>query len=610
MQHLEQKLIKAAEAYAVVAFDVFDTLLFRDAAAPSDVFALMESAGRAPSGFARKRKEAESMARTLGREVTLEEIYARPPLEGLDPREEIRAEYEMVVPNRELLSAARALHRQGKKVYAVSDMYLSEADVTRMLERCGYDFLDGVYVSSAYGVQKRSGKLYRVFLQKNGLRPFQVLFVGNDRRSDIAGAALAGIRGFLVPPPKALPYYAQPADARQGALQAFVRNRLPQGEDRWQALGFSVIGPLLTAFAVWLHEGQKDSGGQLVFLARDMYLVRRIYTELYGEETEYLRVSRRSLCPALLQRPMNEKSLGLLADALPRQTMTLEQVLDYCGFAPGTALPAQTAQSKVELRTRPLAPAVKHQLLAIAALGKTPAGYELRCGADLVRQYLKQHSLQERPIVLVDIGSGGTTQRILEELCSKQMRGACLACDERLHQNLPPERARAFLFEGKPAPLWYWVGQPMLERLISEPCGATVGYEKRNGEVEPVLGPVQADAGVLRLQQAALDFARAWRTGPFWGQPLPVAMITRAYLSLVREPRMADAVALGDLSVEDGDTWSLAAPKSFSAYLKRPGMLADDLRRARWKNAFLKRAFRLPLPYARLYEMLKSKHGR
>lgn len=609
MHHLEQKLIKTADAYDVVAFDVFDTLLFRDAAAPSDVFVLMEQTGQAPIGFAQKRKEAEALARTPGQEVTLAEIYAQPPLAGVDPQAEIDAEYRIVTANRELLSAVRYLHEKGKRVYAISDMYLSQKDVTRMLERCGYDFLDGVYVSSSYGVQKRSGKLYRVFLQENGLSPSQALFVGNDRRSDIAGAALAGIKGFLVPPPKPLDYYPAAADTQQGVLQAFLRNRLPVG-DRWQKLGFSVVGPLLTAFAAWLHDMPANQGENLLFLARDMYLVRKIYAVLYGAEGGYLRVSRRSLCPALLQRPMNEEGLALLTDALPRQTMTLEQVLDYCGFAPGTILPGKAVSTQIDLRTRPLSAVVKQQLLAVAALGKTPAGHEVRRQAELVRRYLGQYRLKETSPVLVDIGSGGTTQRILEELCGIQMQGACLACDERLHQGLPPDRARAFLFDGEPATLWYWVGQPLLERLISEPCGATVGYEEKNGRTEAVLEKAQAEERILCLQQAALEFAHAWRTGSSWGQPLPVKMVTEAYLSLVRDPLTADAETLGELSVEDGDTWFLAAPQPFGMYAKHPKQLAEDLRRSRWKNAFLKRALRLPLPYARLYEMLKSKHGR
>lgn len=114
MQQLEQKLIKAAESYDVVAFDVFDTLLFRDTGSPSDLFVLMEQIGLAPQGFARKRREAEAMARTAGQEVTLAEIYDQPPLQGIDPIAEFEAELRVAVPNRLLLRTAKLFTSRGK----------------------------------------------------------------------------------------------------------------------------------------------------------------------------------------------------------------------------------------------------------------------------------------------------------------------------------------------------------------------------------------------------------------------------------------------------------------------------------------------------------------
>lgn len=610
MQQLEQQLIKAAQPYDVVAFDVFDTLLFRDTAAPSDLFILMEKTNLVAPDFASRRLEAESTARQALQEVTLEQIYAQPVLQGADPTAEVESELLVSVPNRGLLAAARFLKEQGKAVYAISDMYLSQQQVSALLEQSGFDFLDGIYVSSTYGVQKRSGKLFRLFLKENGISASQVLFVGNDRRVDIVGAALAGIHGFLVKPQPSLKHFPPPRDAVQGAVQAFIRNRLPEN-DALDAFGYSVIGPLLTSFAVWLHETYgKNRDSRLMFLARDMYLVRQIYQELFGQETDYLKVSRRSLCPALLQRPMNEDGLSILADALPRQVMTVGQVLDYCGFDTSAALHGMNVHQRIDLRTRPLSASVKQQLLSLAALSKTAAGVSVREQAELVRMYLKQNHLQENPPVLVDIGSGGTTQRILENLCPVEMQGAYLACDVRLYQNFPTERAQAFLFDGNPAPLWYWVGQPMLERLISEPCGATAGYKEGQGKICPRLEQIQFDERILKVQRAALRFAREWSAGPWHTLTLPAKMLTEAYLDLIRNPTQDDIRELGSITVEDGATWTLATPQKLRLYIRSPKSFKQDFRRSRWKNAFLKKTFRLPFPYARLYEMVKSKHGR
>ena len=150
---LTLRLLHAAKGYKAVAFDIFDTLLKRDCARPADLFALMEVTHQAALGFAEARVAAEAETRqTLGHEVTLAEIYAHPALRGTDPAAECAAELAMIAPNRPVAQAAAACHARGQKVYAVSDMYLPKEQIEAMLQKCGLDFLDGVFVSCEYGV--------------------------------------------------------------------------------------------------------------------------------------------------------------------------------------------------------------------------------------------------------------------------------------------------------------------------------------------------------------------------------------------------------------------------------------------------------------------------
>ena len=614
LNHLARLAARAAQSdgrYRAVAFDVFDTLLYRDVAAPADLFAMMERTGRAAPGFAGARRTAEAEARTPGREVTLAEIYARPALRGADPDAECAAEAAVLRPDPDLLAAARACRAAGLRVYAVSDMYLPGQQVESLLARNGFDFLDGVFVSSDCGVQKRSGRLFRRFLQTTGLRPREVLFVGNDRRADALGAALAGIRCLLVPPPAAPAHYTPPATPDEGALWAFLQGRPQPGTAR--AVGYSLLGPLLLGFAAWLRD-TVPAGERLVFLARDMDLVRQLYLRLTGAGSDaagYLRVSRRSLCPALLLRPLTALALDLLADALPRQRLAAAQVLEYLGFAPGTALPGADDGAVIDLRTRPLPKPTQDFLLAAAALAKGPAGEPVRHQARLVRDYLAAQGIGQGALCLVDIGSGGTTQRILEELTGARLRGAYLACDERLHAQLPAGRAAAFLFGGRPAPLWYWAGQPMLERLVSEPCAPTTAYERAGEGVRPVrpAEPEPVPAAVEAARAGALEFAGDWLAGPWAALAPPAGYAAGALLDLIRAPRRAEAEALGDLTVEDGGVWPLAAPRRWRTYLRHPRAFGRDLGDARWKTAFLRRALPLPLPWDRVYAALKHRQN-
>lgn len=603
-------LDRIAAGYPAVAFDVFDTLIHRDVPAPTDVFVWMEHHGLAPAGFAAARIAAEGEVRAAAAgEVTLAQIYARPGLSGQDPAAELSAEETLCTADSAMHAFYERCLDRGQKVYAVSDMYLPAAAVRALLERCGYSRWDGIFVSSEYGVQKRSGKLFAAFLRQTGLRAGQVLFFGDDRRADQLGAALAGIRSVHTPGRPPLPaYLPRPACDSQRTVDAWLSNHVAEHTDPQEQFGFSVLGPLAVSFAAWLKQ-QCDAqpGGRLVFLARDMYLMQQACRLAGARDTAYLRVSRQSLAPALLMRPMTPETLELLADTLPRQVLTVDQILAFCGFDPGTALPDCPGDRTVDLHVRPLPTPVQRLLQEVSALSRTPVGEPVRQSAAAVRAYLHPFELTKPGTLLVDIGSGGTTQRVLQELCGGNIRGLYLACDERLHRYLRPEQAQVYLFDGRPAPLWFWMSQPLLEYLISEPCGATLGYRQTPQGPMPLQEQVTPPGTLLAVQRGTLRFAADWAAGPHTGLTLDPADAVAPFLAMARRPRLREAACFGDFTLEDGVRFRLAAPRPWGEYLRHPARLAQDFAGSRWKVGFLRRLFRLPLPYDMVYALLKGR---
>lgn len=605
-----QDLDRLAGRYRAVAFDVFDTLIHRDVAAPADVFAFMEANGIAPEGFAAGRAAAEAAARAAcaPREVTLAEIYSRHELEGLDPEAEIRTEIALAVPDRKVQALYRACRARGQAVYVVSDMYLPAQAIAAMLKACDYEEPDGLFVSSEYGVQKRSGKLFQLFLEKTGLSARDVLFFGDDRCADCIGAALAGIRSVKLPGRLPRPdYFPEPASKAEGALAAFCANHGQMLDDPEETFGYTVAGPLVLAFARWLR-GRRAARprGRLVFLARDMYLVRETCRLLGERESGYLCVSRRSLCPALLMRPMSPEAQALLLDTLPRQVMRVDDILTFCGFAPGTELPGYDGHRMFDLRRRPADAELTQLLLKIAALSRGTKGMPVRESAANVRAYLHDFDLTRPGTMLVDIGSGGTTQRVLQELCGVPLHGLYLACDSRLFERLPHSQAEVCLFDGQPAPLWFWMSQPLLEYLISEPCGPTLGYHETGNAVSPVREEVTPPAELLSVQRGVLRFAKEWNGSLLRETELPPDTVIQPFLQMARRPKMRQAACFGDFTLEDGVSFRLAAPASVGSYLKDPARLARDLGTSRWKIGFLRRLLRLPLPYDTVYSLLKG----
>ena len=192
--NLTKQICHKAAHFDAVAFDVFDTLIKRDVAVPTGLFRLMGDDFYA----ARIRAEREARA-AQSREVTLAEIYARPCLARYDAAAECAAELAACAANKPVLDAVQTLKKQGKKLYYISDMYLPQTQIDAMLRRCGYPCFDGGFVSCTYGVQKRSGRLFKRFLQETGLTAKQLLFIGDSWRADVAGAALAGITAWHLP---------------------------------------------------------------------------------------------------------------------------------------------------------------------------------------------------------------------------------------------------------------------------------------------------------------------------------------------------------------------------------------------------------------------------
>lgn len=53
--------------------------------------------------------------------------------------------------------------------------------------------LDGIYISSDYGCRKPDSRFYRALMEEQGLETDCCLMIGNDRSTDIAGAAALGM---------------------------------------------------------------------------------------------------------------------------------------------------------------------------------------------------------------------------------------------------------------------------------------------------------------------------------------------------------------------------------------------------------------------------------
>ena len=317
-----------------VSFDIFDTIVFRDVAWPSDVFIVVEKLCEGIEDFAKIRREAE------GEATTLDEIYDAVQRRSECSDEvkdrykvcEVRCEIELSHPNLIMVEPLKRFKEAGKRIILTSDMYLSKDVIKSLLNHCGIEeglHYDSLFVSCEENATKKSGELFNIVLRREKLKPHQLLHIGDAVRSDYLVPLGIGIRaehysrygvkheisGRIE---NRVHSYSSSNKSEKGenhkrientdfehrTLTAFIDNHT-QGWNYYETFGYKNLGPLVYGFAKWLDKEIKGLRyeGTIYFLAREGKIFKDAYESIGGNNpTQYVLVSRRSIIAALLWR--------------------------------------------------------------------------------------------------------------------------------------------------------------------------------------------------------------------------------------------------------------------------------------------------------------------
>lgn len=302
---LPEELALKLDQYEVISFDVFDTLLLRKVEKPTDVFSYMETKYRFPR-FCHLRVQAEAEARkkSSADEVCLEEIYdILSQWICIDKNEwmkrEAAAEKKLCYANPYMKELVGLLRKNGKRMIAVSDMYLPEHVIRELLDGAGYQEIEKIFVSNEYQVSKGSGKLFDIV--KEYLNNAKAIHIGDNIVSDFANAKKSGFDAWLYPNVNVrhgeynLPY--EMSRMTGTFTKAIINSYLNCGINQYSqyfAYGMVNGGLLACGYCEFLNrvvEEQKID--KILFVARDGYIIKRVYDRFYGEcENEYILFSR------------------------------------------------------------------------------------------------------------------------------------------------------------------------------------------------------------------------------------------------------------------------------------------------------------------------------
>lgn len=320
-----EQVKKEIDEADVVSFDIFDTLVVRPFVSDEDIYKYIELKNNLDH-FAFYRVEAEKKAREkYKRDPDLEEIYEQMPYRYSEMKGfELETHYDMVFPNSQILDIYNYCIDNNKKMICISDMYLSSSFEKKLLDKCGFNQIDEVYCSSKSEMTKGNGKLYEYVL--NLYLNKKIVHFGDNLNSDVKIARDKGIKAFAIN--KNIEILCTKFDFLKDCKEKNINLSFNLGvmansyyglSDRNKdfLFGFLLGGPLAISYVDYLCKIAKKNGIEhLLFVARDGYVLKKIYDKYYKSEygfsSGYAYVTRSCMLSSTLDYSGEERYLKKL----------------------------------------------------------------------------------------------------------------------------------------------------------------------------------------------------------------------------------------------------------------------------------------------------------
>ena len=547
-----QELAERLAEYDVISFDIFDTLLLRPFARPSDLFFVAgERLGCLNYEAIRRQAEQDARKDALWNigcgEVTLAEICARVSrMTGIPGEEaeraEIQAEAEMCFANPYMKEVFECLKPFGKRLICISDMYLPSDVIRQIMEARGFYGIDRYYISCEYRASKWEGTLYEIVREQSG-KEASYVHVGDHPESD---GKQARKHGFHTEPYRNVNQAGmsnRPRDmsALTGSVyNGIVNARLYNGSEEYSLeyeLGFVYGGLLVTGYCRFIHEyAAEHAADKLLFLSRDGDILHRVYNLLYPGEasegkTEYVHWSR--LAAAKISADITKYDyFRRFLHHKANQTYSMRQIfesMELSDMLPG--LCAETGLSQDGILTEQAAERTEEYL--VRHWEEVPAHY--REESEAAKRYYAEVLRNCKRVCAIDVGWAGSGPMTLDCAVNRIWGLDCeitglLAGTNTLH-SMEPDCSEAELTGGKLVSylfsqshnrdLWKFHDEGKghnlaVEFLLGSEKGSLkklVWDEEQNRAAAVCKEPDVPPDMVREIHRGILDFAKQW---PVW----------------------------------------------------------------------------------------------
>ncbi len=381
-------------------------------------------------------------------------------------------------------------------------------------------------------------------------------------------------------------------------------------------MGYQNFGLLLFGFCEWIHNQKKDRQiDKLFFLARDGYIIKQAYEILYpNDQNSYLYVSRRSLS---LPPMKNAKSIDELLQfiILPPmftidiflsvfniEPISVQKELDMCKIQANEIFKRSTFRQdpKILKLTKVLyqkimkkAEEQNHNFLS----------------------YLKQENF-EGNIGIVDIGWHNSIQyALLNVVNDVKINGFYLGIHRKAKKIQSPHKAIGYLYHYKNDLEQQYLTfsfVSLLETMFLSHEGTTIGYQKDHNKFYPILAPYEYNEELASLQivddfqKGAIQFIKDYKKSDLYKTvELNSKICSYNLLHFGNYPNKKNLKIFGNISFENYQIHNIINFNHNSFYyFTHPKTMIQDFYTSGWRVAFLKKLFKIPLPYSYFIKLL------
>ncbi|NOW87140.1 HAD superfamily hydrolase (TIGR01549 family) [Clostridium beijerinckii] len=567
LEYIKEQIITGN--YEYISFDIFDTLICRPLYNPTDLFYMLdkkfEELYKTNISFYKIRITAESIARKKEnslnpafQDVNIDEIYNYISTEYNIPddiaqlmkEEEKNLEIQLCSQRKSVKELFDAALISGKKVIIVSDMYLDEETIIKILSKNGYHGYEKLYLSSTLRLTKNNGALFKKVLDDLNVSGSKILHLGDTWQNDITNAKAVGIETTFIP--KALEVFenkipnictnncAYIAKSACGIVQdskgyidslgfrsmlAIVANKYFDNPYRSfnefsdfnidpYFMGYYAVGMHMAGIVKWiLEESEGKEYENIHFMSRDGYLPMKIYEKYYeiyknAPEAKYIYTSRKSLLPGMLISELDFYDLPI--EFRNHTPQTILSLLKFCSKEVDKDVEVQLKNNGI-LYNKAFENEEEYNHFVKYYLENLYDPIRHREAYSVAKDYYS--ILNGKKDVTFDLGYSGRIQGAVSELSGEGINVYFIHSDSKKSDSV--KRKHNFKINS------FYDFTPNItglirEHLFSDPGPSCIGFSKKEGSVVPGFETEEKDFQDLfivdLIQRGALDFTMDYIT--------------------------------------------------------------------------------------------------